>query len=1124
MVKKSALSLLGAVVFSFSALNVPLDVNNWADIARNGEPVTQGICLPRGMITDVTNLKITNESGTVVPAQFRVLSKWWVEKNNGSTTNPSAKWVLCDFKPSSIGAKSSARFFLKDGGGNSTPTTSVTLVQDASFLTVSNGLVKFTVSKTKFNLFDELWFDANGNSTFDATEKIIESSTANGGFITAGDWADQGCVPGTVHSTATAAPVRIVVEENGPMKVVLRVEGRHYAATGGVTKGLYDYQVFITAFAGTPFVDVQWAVTNLYMEGTKPAQTGTSDPYKVYVWPFTNYSLVMNLKLGASQNYTVLGATEVTGSATSTPVKLLQQTGAFSLTGTAGGTDALGAAGLSDGSISVMAALRDFTPNVPKGISVKQGQISLELFPDTGTGVKYWLDPYTRKNHRFRLQFGTGALASGALTALSKSVNTPLRMLAPREWYQSCRAWYRGLGIPNATKWQRKAPTAWTRQVTTSSTPVKHIPDNNYSPVNWFTYGQIAEFNGAGDHWNFTSRFFEYLMTGDPKTFEDPESKTFYFNDIVPVQFSWYDDPFVKLDWFLGAENHLNGLTSYHGPTNNITWNGTYVNFPGWTYYRSNTPDNGHMPQLQQIEYYQLTGDHATKDAILAMGARAIASVMGYCYFTANPEWPPRRPLVLDSIFAMPMQQRYISRPGIVAAHAYEVSGDDRFRRTMDIAAYSMRNFVKQHPTGYMAKPDDRSYLPNTDAGVLNIWKVKHPTDTAFPRSFAANDFMIGIAQEMLYSYYLLTENREIRDALIFSAKSLEQRAGMSGSTYTGFIYGGYGDYLQMGARYHLCSSTGTPEFTSSMAEGLGGMIFGYLLSGRSDVWNVIAEGAKVHKPDGFDSKVINLFEAIYTRDSLDRTPPAKVQDLTSENVQGVGVKLSWTAPGNNGTTGRAKEYQIKYAKVPIVDIVSPWDSVTRKGWPDFNGPLPYSRTALLDKAKRYRDSVEIAFWAVQNIANNPVPAAAGTVENFIVTGLDSLCRYYFALVAFDSAHNVSEISNVSTLITGVGAEKMKGDGLSFSLKNAAPNPFNPITRISFSLPSASSNASYQLSVYNANGKLVRTLMKGSSTGGVFATIWDGKDGDGKELSSGVYIVKLRSAKYSGKLKVVLSR
>jgi hypothetical protein len=74
-------------------------------------------------------------------------------------------------------------------------------------------------------------------------------------------------------------------------------------------------------------------------------------------------------------------------------------------------------------------------------------------------------------------------------------------------------------------------------------------------------------------------------------------------------------------------------------------------------------------------------------------------------------------------------------------------------------------------------------------------------------------------------------------------------------------------------------------------------------------------------------------------------------------------------------------------------------------------------------------------------------------------------------------------------------------------LRQNFPNPFNPVTKLEFSIPSGVENVS--LVVHNVNGQVVRTLVDGRMTAGPHAVVWDGTDEDGKSLSSGVYFARL---------------
>ncbi len=68
------------------------------------------------------------------------------------------------------------------------------------------------------------------------------------------------------------------------------------------------------------------------------------------------------------------------------------------------------------------------------------------------------------------------------------------------------------------------------------------------------------------------------------------------------------------------------------------------------------------------------------------------------------------------------------------------------------------------------------------------------------------------------------------------------------------------------------------------------------------------------------------------------------------------------------------------------------------------------------------------------------------------------------------------------------------------------PNPFNPETSISFSLPSA---GKVNLAVYNTKGQKVKTMTDDVYEKGLHSVIWNGKDETGNAVSSGVYFYRL---------------
>jgi len=68
------------------------------------------------------------------------------------------------------------------------------------------------------------------------------------------------------------------------------------------------------------------------------------------------------------------------------------------------------------------------------------------------------------------------------------------------------------------------------------------------------------------------------------------------------------------------------------------------------------------------------------------------------------------------------------------------------------------------------------------------------------------------------------------------------------------------------------------------------------------------------------------------------------------------------------------------------------------------------------------------------------------------------------------------------------------------------PNPFNPETTISFSVPVAGPTA---LKIYNLKGQVVRTLVNDAREAGRHSVVWNGMDDNGNSVSSGMYFFRV---------------
>jgi len=72
----------------------------------------------------------------------------------------------------------------------------------------------------------------------------------------------------------------------------------------------------------------------------------------------------------------------------------------------------------------------------------------------------------------------------------------------------------------------------------------------------------------------------------------------------------------------------------------------------------------------------------------------------------------------------------------------------------------------------------------------------------------------------------------------------------------------------------------------------------------------------------------------------------------------------------------------------------------------------------------------------------------------------------------------------------------------------ASPNPFNPQTRLQFTLKSADD---VTLRIYDIHGRLVTTVIDGQQSPGLHEALWDGRDDNGRQVASGVYFAALNA-------------
>jgi len=87
-----------------------------------------------------------------------------------------------------------------------------------------------------------------------------------------------------------------------------------------------------------------------------------------------------------------------------------------------------------------------------------------------------------------------------------------------------------------------------------------------------------------------------------------------------------------------------------------------------------------------------------------------------------------------------------------------------------------------------------------------------------------------------------------------------------------------------------------------------------------------------------------------------------------------------------------------------------------------------------------------------------------------------------------------------------------------FNLSNY-PNPFNPETTISYTVVIA---GPIDLSIYNIKGQKVNTLVKNYKNTGTHTIVWDGKDSNQEQVSSGIYFYRIKTNEIISKTKKMI--
>lgn len=159
---------------------------------------------------------------------------------------------------------------------------------------------------------------------------------------------------------------------------------------------------------------------------------------------------------------------------------------------------------------------------------------------------------------------------------------------------------------------------------------------------------------------------------------------------------------------------------------------------------------------------------------------------------------------------------------------------------------------------------------------------------------------------------------------------------------------------------------------------------------------------------------------------------------------------------------------------------------------------------------------------ATIRLQNNGNPVTV-TPENLPLANGDSFILEELlgtAVVATHSLQNGQPLQISSRAVTQLALRKVTATlPTAFAVEQNYPNPFNPATDIRFALPGASD---VEITIYNALGQKVNTLVNRKFDAGFHSVKWNGTDERGSGVSSGIYFYRVSAGAFSSVKKMLL--
>lgn len=340
--------IAGCLAYNLHAAAVPLVVGESGGVPRRAWPVTSGVPLAQGALTNASNVELLQPGGERVALQTQALAR---------CPDGSVRWLLRDLQTDL--AAGEKRAFTLQTGGPAVPASLSPLVRtNSGGVTIQTGPLRMDLNRAVFDPFGAVWLDRNKDGRFTAEERMTG--------------AGEGFLLRDARSrvlTSASAPADIVVEEAGPLRVCVRVTGRHAGAEGE----LCSYVARIHAYRGQPLVRCDY--------------TFIADHQDALMASIKEMSLSARLAsgIGPATRHWLDGRLDGVGRVFQVDERGYRRDGEPGGVRAAGWAAGWAATAANAGGVAL--GLREFWQQWPKSLATAPGRVTLEICPEFPAGL-----------------------------------------------------------------------------------------------------------------------------------------------------------------------------------------------------------------------------------------------------------------------------------------------------------------------------------------------------------------------------------------------------------------------------------------------------------------------------------------------------------------------------------------------------------------------------------------------------------------------------------------------------------------------------------------------------------------------------------------------------------------